>query len=884
MEDQLRKNRPYHLPFQLSSFVGRTHEMAQVEPLILKHRLVTLTGAGGAGKSRLAFEVAHRLDSEFPDGIWPVELASLADPALVPRTVAGALGLLDQADTPLIERLIEHLSARELLLILDNCEHLLPGCAALVEALLLKGSPDLRLLVTSREPLGVPGEVAWHVSPLAVPPVGQSQEHPPWIHACDIEAYDAVRLFVQRAQAALPDFSLTDLNASAITAICQRLDGLPLAIELAAARVKVLTPEQIAARLQEGLSLLSNGGQIRLSRHHTMTGAIDWSYQLLDEAARGALRRLSVFRGGWTLEAAAAVCEDCATPSDALIDLLARLVDKSLVVAQPAGHAMRYRLLETIRQYAGERLCASGEAESARRQHLAHYLDLAEQAGPQLRRADHMIWLARLAAEHDNLRAALRFALEMAAASEGFTEQALRLVAALEPYWYVRGYFREGLAWAEQALALSYAQKHTALRGRALCAASDLAWVQEACVVAGERYVRESVAIWRELGPGHEQGLASALRLLATQLTSNWYTAEARALAAESLALFRASGDELGAADALWVRGWSWRDHDDRLARELLEESLTLYEKYGDVASAIQSRVQLGHICLNAGDHAAAQAFYDRCLADATSEGNQRAICKAAESLASAHRMAGEIDAAIPYYRQGIDLARANGLFLTRMLDGLALCLLEKGDVRQAAALFAEVRTVGLGAGYMDELNGLAFLGHMLALVKHARRQDRQAAQLLGAAERMRESSRVFLDWELKHDWDRAVRLVRASLDPASFNAAWAEGRHLTVGEAMTLGFDSVDETQPQPSRTLTPLQAAKQQCGGLTAREREVAGIVAAGLSNSQIADMLCVSERTVEAHMGNILSKLQFASRTQVATWALHRGLTAAEIEQEN
>lgn len=883
MEGQLHRSHPGYLPFQLSSFIGRAHEMEQVELLILKHRLVTLTGAGGAGKSRLAFEVARRMANEFADGFWPVELASLADSSLVPRTVAQALGILDQPDTPLVERLAEHLSARELLLILDNCEHLLASCAALVETLLDQGSPDLRLVVTSREPLNVPGEVAWRVPPLSAPPAGSTSGQF-WIHAHEIGTYDAVRLFVQRAQAVLPDFALTKRNASAIAEICRRLDGLPLAIELAAARVKVLTPEQIAVRLRQGLGLLSNGGQVRLSRHHTMAAAIDWSYQLLEERERGALRRLSVFRGGWTLEAAAAICESCAAPSDALIDLLSRLVDKSLIVAQPAGHAMRFHLLETIRQYAGERLCESGEAESARRLHLAYYLDLVEQAGPQLRLADHVTWLARLDAEHDNLRTALGFALEMAEESEGFTEQALRLVAALEPYWYIRGHFREGLARAEQALALSYAQKHTALRGQALYAASDLAWVQERCIVAGEHYARESVGIWRELGPGHEQGLARVLRLLAVELTSNWYTAEARTVAAESLALFRACGDELGAGDALWVLGWSWRDHDDRLARELFEESLALYEKHGDVASAVQSRIQLGHICLNAGDQAAAQALYARCLADATSEGNQRAICKAAESLASAYRIAGEIETAITYYRRGIEIARENGLFLTRMLDFLALCVLEKGDVRQAAALFAEVRTVGLAAGYMDELNGIAFLGHMLALVKHARRQDRQAAQLLGAAERMRETSRVFLDWELKYDWDRAVRLVRASLDPATFNAAWAEGRRLTVGEAMALGFDPVDETQPRPSRTLTPLQAAKQQCGGLTAREREVTGHVATGLSNSQIADTLCVSERTVEAHMGNILSKLQFSSRTQVATWALQKGLTAAETEQKN
>lgn len=877
MEDQLRKSRPYYLPFQLSSLVGRTHEMAQIELFILKHRLVTLTGAGGVGKSRLAFEVAYHLNSEFPDGIWPVELASLADPALVPRTVANALGLLGQADTPLIERLTEYLSARELLLILDNCEHLVSGCAALVEALLLKGSPDLRLLVTSREPLGVPGEVVWHVPPLAVPPAGKGQEHPPWIHAYDIEAYDAVRLFVQRAQAALPDFSLADLNASAIAAICQHLDGLPLAIELAAARVKVLTPEQIAARLQEGLSLLSNGGQVRLSRHHTMAAAIDWSYRLLDEREQGALRRLSVFRGGWTLEAAAAVCESCAAPSDALIDLLSRLVDKSLVATQPAGHEMRYHLLETIRQYAGERLHESSEAESARRQHLAYYLALAEQAKPQLRLADYMTWLARLDAEHDNLRAALSFALERAEEAEDFAQRALRLISALEPYWYIRGHFREGLARTEKALALPYAQGPTVLRADALCAAGSLAWVQEGGIGAGQRYARESVAIWRELGPGNERGLASALRLLAAQRTSDWYNSEGRALAEESLALFRASGDELGEADALWVLGVTWEEEDDALCRTLLEESLAICEQYGDVMAASAARLRLGDICCRQGDHVADQVLYCRCLADARRAGDQRGICHALESLATSFRFAGDMETAISYYQEAINLARENGLFITRLLDGLGLCLLEQGDDRGAAALYAEVWAYGYQTYQMDALDGLAYLGHMLARVKCVRRQYRQAAQLLGAAEAARETSRVRLYWLLKHDWDRAVHIVRASMDPVMFRTACAEGRRLSGEEAMALGLNPVSGEQPQRLRTLTPLQAAKQQCGGLTAREREVAGNVADGLSNSQIADKLCVSERTVEAHMGNILSKLQFSSRTQVATWAIHKGLTA-------
>ncbi len=882
MKNCLDKNYPCYLPFQLSSFVGRADELAHIEPLVLRHRLVTLTGAGGVGKSRLAFEVASRLASEFPDGIWPVEFASLADPALIPRTVAHVLGVPEQADEPLLQKLTEHLGAHELLLILDNCEHLLSGCAALVETLLLRGSFDLRLLVTSRQPLGVPGEVVWRVPPLAVPEDGTG--HAPRIHPPDIAGCDAVQLFVQRAQAALPDFALAEDNAGTVAEICRRLDGLPLALELAAARSKVLTPEQIAERLKAGLSLLKDGAPAGRHRHHTMMAAIDWSYRLLAERERCVLRRLSVFQGGWTLEAAAAVCESTPEPADEIIDLLSCLVDKSLVVAQPAGREMRFRLLETIRVYAAERLHEAGEDELARRLHLAYYLALAEQAALQLRRADHLAWLARLDAEHDNLRAALRCALSAPETSAERAEQALRLVNALEPYWHIRGHYREGWSWAEKALALPHGAG-TALRAQALCAAGNLAFTHEAGEAIGLQYTEESVAAWRALGPGQERGLAHALWTRAMQVRTTWWPeAEICALAEESLAVARSCDDASGAADALYVLGRTWLDDDMEHARHVLEESLAIYEREGDVMGASRSRSWLGLIACHQDDYATGLAYLARWLEDARSQGNPLIITQALWFLGASYLRAGDIAAATSHYRQALELAQRSNLCPMRLMWGLGLCLVAQGDDRGAAAIYAALKAGAEPEPDECRFGFLAIWGQLPTLIKCARRQHRQAALLLGVAQAACERYEIPMDRDIRAQWDRTVDVVRAHLDPAVFDTACAEGGRLTADEAMALTADLAHEAEPDASRILTPLQAAKHQCGGLTAREREVAGSVAHGFSNSQIADRLCVSERTVEAHMGNILSKLQFSSRTQVATWALQKGLLTTAIEQKN
>jgi non-specific serine/threonine protein kinase len=385
------------LPLNLSSFVGREHEIAQVAPLIVANRLVTLTGSGGAGKTRLAFEVAARLRSEFSEGIRVVELASLSDPGLVLSAVGRSAGFFDPRGQITLERLAGYLEDRDLLLILDNCEHLAAACAEFAQSLLRACCLDLRILCTSREPLGIPGEITWRVPPLAIPP---SLAH--------IDSFDAVRLFIERAQAALPDFALTVQNATAVAEICRRLDGIPLAIELAAARVRLLTVEQIAQRLGDALGLLRRSRGATL-RHRTMRAAIDWSYGSLDEPDARVLRRLSVFSGGATLAALECVCADIEPDSCEIVDSVARLVDKSLVIPRLGAGEMRYHMLEVIRQFAIDRLEERGEAELARERHLVYYLALAERIRPELRTPVMLQRLDLLSFEHDDLGAALRY-------------------------------------------------------------------------------------------------------------------------------------------------------------------------------------------------------------------------------------------------------------------------------------------------------------------------------------------------------------------------------------------------------------------------------------------------------------------------------------------
>jgi predicted ATPase/two-component SAPR family response regulator len=499
--------RPFdNLPLELTSFIGREREVAEVEELLGDGRLLTLSGPGGSGKTRLALAVAQEVVEDFEDGVWWVDLASISDPKLVPLTVAAALGVREVPDRSLAESLAEYLGPRNSLVILDNCEHLIYGCAALADAL-LRRCPYLKILATSREPLRVAGETMWMVPSLSLP-------DPQWQpNAEQLVAYEALRLFIERAKQSSANFTLTDRNAPVVARLCRRLDGIPLAIELAAARVRALTVEQISERLEDPLSLLTTGNRTAPPRHQTLRAALQWSYELLDEQERGLFERLSVFAGGWDLEAAEAIGAEDSAGAAEILDLLSMLMDKSLVIAEndeEDGTSLRYRMLEPVRQFGREQLRESAVAQDIPRRHAEYFLDLAERADAELLGSDQARWLQRLRTELGNLRRALEWSLDR----EERAELRLRLVAALGRFWGREG-FEEGKWWLQVALE-SDPGGFPVARAKALGELGFILIFQQnyaPAIVALE----ECVAIYKELGD--ETGAAYTLANLGQAAT-----------------------------------------------------------------------------------------------------------------------------------------------------------------------------------------------------------------------------------------------------------------------------------------------------------------------------------------------------------------------------
>jgi predicted ATPase/DNA-binding CsgD family transcriptional regulator len=561
---------PNNLPLQLTSFIGREREMGQIGELLDANRLLTLTGPGGSGKTRLSLAVARDLARGFGDGVWLVELASLSDPDLVAQAVASVLGVRETPGTALVDSLCAYLVSRGTLLILDNCEHLVEACADLATTL-LRSCPGLRILATSREALKISGETLFAVPPLSLP-------DPRPMSAVDgLPAYEATGLFVERTRAVRPDFALTEGNAMAVAQVCYRLDGIPLAIELAAARARVLSVEQISSRLDENFRLLAAGSRRYMPRHRTLEATMDWSYELLADGEQTLFRRLAVFAGGWTLEAAERVCAGEELEQGGVLDLLTSLVDKSLVLVTEWDGKARYRLLETVRQYAAEKLEESGEEAKVRSRHAAWFLALAEEAEPYLKGHQQEAWLGRLETEHDNLRVALSWVLEL-----GKAELGLRLGGALGEFWFLRGYLDEGRRWLEAALAKEEAPESA--RARPLGRAAWIAWEQ------GD----------------YERSVA---------------------LSEECVALSRKLGDATGVAFALYALGMAELNRNDlERAWELLEEAATLERASGEKADVARVLSVLGLVAVVRHDYEGAKALHEECLALARRAEDELAI------------------------------------------------------------------------------------------------------------------------------------------------------------------------------------------------------------------------------------------------------------------
>jgi predicted ATPase/class 3 adenylate cyclase len=610
---------PTNLPVPRTSFVGREREVARVKDLLKGPGLLTLTGPGGGGKTRLALEAARVLLDVYPDGVFFVELGPVTDHRLVPSTIADSIGVKAEGRRPVLDTLRDQVRDREMLLVVDNFEHVVEG--AQVVADLLDAAPRMRILVTSREPLHVAGEQELPVPPLALPE-GDGQPDV-------LTRSEAVALFVQRATAVDPGFRVTEANALAVAELCRRLDGLPLAIELAASRAKLLPPEAILERLERRLELLTGGPVDLPARQRTLREAIAWSYDLLNDAERALFRRLSVFAGGWTIDAAEAVANQEGELGGDVLGILGSLVDKSLVHRLPGQtEAVRFGMLETIREFGGERLDAAGESDETRDRHAAHFLGAAEMAEPHLRGADQKRWLDGLEVEHDNLRAALRWAIGAGRPSAG-----LRLVGALWRFWHLHGHLAEGRRWTEEVLALPSSSPRTAERGKALTALGGVAYWQEDLPVTRRAY-QEALAIARELGDRRAE--AEGLYNLAYPPAYEGDMAAAVAMVEQARALYEELGIRRGVADSLWLLAIVARlEGDTATARTRAEQSLRIHRQVDDRFGATDALHVLGRIALAQGDLDTAGASFLEALDNDERVGNRTGMGIVLDNLAA---------------------------------------------------------------------------------------------------------------------------------------------------------------------------------------------------------------------------------------------------------
>jgi non-specific serine/threonine protein kinase len=727
----------HNLPVAVTSFVGREQEIAEIKRMLSSARLVTLSGPGGCGKTRLGLEVARDVLVNFADGVWLVDLAALGDAALVPQAVATVLGVREKPGRPLTETLTDYLRVRQLLLVLDNCERVVEACATLVDAW-LRACPDLRVLATSREILRLSGEREFLVPPLALP-----DPHQP-VRVDVISRCEAIDLFVQRAQAVKRNFTLDDANASVVIDICARLDGLPLAIELAAARIKLLSPQAILARLENRFTFLRSDARDLPARQQTLQATIDWSYDLLDTNEKVLFRRLAVFKGGRTLEAVETVCNPAKT-SDGIaplqidvLDGLESLLDQSLL-QQEAGldEEPRFMMLVTIHEYAAERLEESGEAKTLRRRHAAYFLELAEEAEPALTGPDQVMWLNRLETEHNNLRAVLRWAIESQAAETG-----LRLAGALRQFWSVRGYYSEGRDWLARLLALAGPSERTTVRAKALLGAGALAYHQ-GDYASVRTFWEESLAIQRELQD--RQGVANLLNNLGvvTQVQGDY--AAACALFEESLAIFRELGDRRSIANSLNSLGIVARNQGDlTAARALFEENLAIFRELGDKRSIANSLNSLGIVARNQGDLTAARALFEESLAIRQELGDKQGVAN--------------------------------------LLNNLGLVAENQGDYMLARSLLREslmtLRELG------DRLN-IAKLLESLASLATVQAQPQDALRLAGAAAALRESIGAPLSPADRIELERHLETARRASGEEASAQALADGRAMTLEQAI---------------------------------------------------------------------------------------------------
>jgi predicted ATPase/DNA-binding CsgD family transcriptional regulator/Tfp pilus assembly protein PilF len=824
-----------NLPAEPNSFVGRDRDLAELALMLGEVRALTLCGPGGIGKTRLALRLAGDIAPGFPDGVWLVDLADTADPGLLAQRIAAALGIGEEPGRQLAATLADALRPRRLLLILDTCEHMVDACATLVHQL-LAGCPWLRLIATSREPLRVRGETAWRVPPLELPALSGGDDG-----FAELAQHEAVRLFSERAAALRPGFALGPDNIHSVAQLCRTLDGVPLAIELAAARVSALSVEQIAARLDDRFQLLALGDRTAPPRQQTLRAAVDWSYELLTEPEQVLLRRLSVF-SGWNLEMAEQVCADSAIPAGQVLDLLAALIDKSLVTLDgEVDGESRYRLLDTIREYAADRIAVCGEGPRLRLMHRGYLLRMVEGVAAQAFLRGDPPWPARvamynrIAAERANFRAALTVCLERGDAAEG-----LRLCCALRSPWVAYGDVTEGVGWFDRFLELD-CEVPASVRARALMLRAELAFEQQDYAVAA-RCAQSGLEECRAAGTGAEAG---ALRILALVSLRSDHNDEALASADAALAAARAAADD-------WEEGLALATRAAIIARQgRANEAQRAFEAALDVLhdnngwGVAQTLYGFGTLARARGDHAAALRHFGRALA---------------------------------LYRE-ID-ARPE---IARCLAGIGWVALAQRDLQLARSSLTECLQLSLATGQRLAIaRGLEAFAVLAAL--QGSHPDR-ATKLQGAALALRAAIGEVPSSLTRTPLRQLLETTRSHLDAAAVAALLDEGKAMSAYQAARFAIGTADdpaddEAAGAAANGRMPLPARGQDGSGagapslLTVRELEIAALIARGLSNRGIADVLVISPATAARHVANIFTKLGFSSRAQVAAWVVERG----------
>jgi non-specific serine/threonine protein kinase len=815
----LRRN----LPSQATSFVGRAAELAELQALVSGgSRLVTITGPGGIGKSRLALQVAVEVLDGAGDGVWLAELAPVAEPELVARTVAAVLGVREEPGRPVLDTLADAVGDRHLLVILDNAEHVLGAAAKLADAM-MRSCPRACLLVTSREPLGISGERVFRVRPLPVPPADLAEPGP-------LAAYESVQLFTERAAMHRQGFALDEDNAAAVTSVCVRLDGIPLALELAAARLGSLSVQEISSRLDQRFRLLTGGSRTALPRHQTLRALIDWSYDLLNPGERLLLDRLSVFAGGWTLEAAEAVAPQDDAGEWQVLDHLAALIDKSLVQAEEVHGATRYRLLETVRHYAAEHLALRPglDLDQTRAAHRDYYLALVETAGPHLRGPDEAVWLDRLEAEFDNIRAALAFSL----ADPPSAEPGLRLAAGLRWFCHMRGHGGEVL----KAL--------TVLLGRPDAAMSI-----------------------------RSQALAASCHLL-NQFGDH---SAIPSRAEEALRIARGFPDPAVAADALSQLCWFRFQHGDLPALADIDQAVGLARATGDPRLLAEVLGRRGVCKVEAGDLDAGLADLEETLTLSRAAGDNYRLASTLANLGVSKVAAGELPAARAYLQEACMLADSRGYqnLSAGLRENLGFVELIDAHPRSARRLFLDILNTTRITGIKPYVLG-ALLG--LALAAGADGDPAVAATLHGVADELHEQAgRAFeaIEAGLR---DRDHARLRATLGDAAFEAAYARGRTLSQADAVALATAAARPDPGAGSAVTVPAAGqatAKDSAGLLSERERQIVALLAGGASDAQIAGQLVLSVNTVRSHLERIRDKTGARRRAELVRYAFQTGI---------